>query len=407
MAPPVIIKRASSNGRLMAKPNKAEYFDTTLSTFRIDRFFVGQYTPNNYSLPFKKRLDPQFDLCKVDAEIDLDSENREFLEKPLILSFDVLLNYLIDQRRDTGKSLRQIVHGAHIVCRRGILNKFVNAPYKKMIEFKFAVKCYQGIFFVKELSTESFIRGNTKHDPDSCFYFNNFKKQVLCPYGDDKYEAPPSHVVSTWEQMQGVYFCELESSHKKLKLFYGSEIDAFDKCNKVVEIKLQNGEIVTALANQTKAEKMAEKLRKWYFQTYLVGGDTIVAGCRQENVVYKVNRIDKDLLPAIVGSEHTWDDNVSFSAIWKILTSACHFYQNNVAAKGTLIVESRAFDQCIKYEIRHDGVDNILPSHFKDAFEEKVTLIDKNAVDKDTFKNGHVLQTENGWFDRRIGETLE
>uniref|UniRef100_A0AC34G4W5 Decapping nuclease n=1 Tax=Panagrolaimus sp. ES5 TaxID=591445 RepID=A0AC34G4W5_9BILA len=385
------------SGVLLQKPSRFNVTSTSLETQLVETFFVGQKHPIDYSPEFRKFVKEEYDHDETSVKIDLTAGCNEFLEKPGTLSFDLLLDYLKEQRRLSKKSLAEIVYGASIVCRRGVLNKLINSPYKN--EFQFAIKKFQGIYLIKEISTESYRQQNARLSFNSHFYLPKFKNHIISPFGNESY-LPPKEV-STWEQMQGVYLCEISSKCDSipLKIFYGTEIDAFDQENNVVEIKLQKGDFHSS-------PYMADKLRKWYFQAQLSNSDTIVVGFRSDNIVNCIKKIKTHDLPLLVQVENRWHQFPSYAATKTILSSICEFYEKHVKPNETLIVEMPSNGSNILYHIHDDKIENMLPKEFKDVFEETVTLVDQNAKPSKINK-GYVLRTEKGWFDENIEDALK
>uniref|UniRef100_A0A914YPE7 Uncharacterized protein n=1 Tax=Panagrolaimus superbus TaxID=310955 RepID=A0A914YPE7_9BILA len=106
---PVINNRTSAySGILMQKSSQSNYIYTSFSTDLVDKFFVGRNHPIEYSPAFEKVLNLNYDQENINVEIDVASGCGEFLEKPGILSFDLFLNYLVDQRRRTNKNMDEV-----------------------------------------------------------------------------------------------------------------------------------------------------------------------------------------------------------------------------------------------------------------------------------------------------------
>lgn len=110
------------------------------------------------------------------------------------------------------------------------MNKLFNSPFDDRSSFLFSVKKFQGHYFIREISTSS-SDGQSGDAYDAQLYLSKFKDFITVPIVGENY-TPPKDVVSTWEQMQRTFCCTITSisSIEPLKVFYGSEIDALDKC---------------------------------------------------------------------------------------------------------------------------------------------------------------------------------
>uniref|UniRef100_A0AC35EUR2 Uncharacterized protein n=1 Tax=Panagrolaimus sp. PS1159 TaxID=55785 RepID=A0AC35EUR2_9BILA len=96
------------SGILLKKPQKING-SVEFQTQLIDRFFVGFEHPIDYSSAFRKVLKEEYDVEEeIGVRIDLTSGCQEFLDKPGILSFSLLLDYLIEQRQISHKGLKEV-----------------------------------------------------------------------------------------------------------------------------------------------------------------------------------------------------------------------------------------------------------------------------------------------------------
>uniref|UniRef100_A0AC35FQ99 Decapping nuclease n=1 Tax=Panagrolaimus sp. PS1159 TaxID=55785 RepID=A0AC35FQ99_9BILA len=356
----------------------------------IDRFFVGFEHPIDYSSAFRKVLKEEYDVEEeIGVRIDLTSGC-------------CLLDYLIEQSQISHKDLKELVSGASIVCRRGILNKLLNCPWKYSSEFRFAVKQFHGIYFIKEISTETYQKQYVARFIDPHGLLPKFKNHVIRDFGNASY-IPPKEV-STWEQMQGLYLCDLSllSEAKYLKIFYGTELDAFDNEDNVVEIKLQKGE----LNPSNSGYYFSEKIRKWYFQNELIGSDTVVVGFHQDKVVTSIKKIKNNTLPYMISPENRWDDSTSFYAAANILSTVLEVYEQNVGRDETLLVELLPKTTDILYHVCDDNIHHILSDAFKDAFEDNEAEVyhDPDMI----MKTGYLIEgKKNGWLDAALEKSLK
>uniref|UniRef100_A0A914YVF3 Decapping nuclease n=1 Tax=Panagrolaimus superbus TaxID=310955 RepID=A0A914YVF3_9BILA len=391
------------SGILLQKPFRYTFTSTSLKTELINTFFIGRNFPINYSPKLRKRLKEEYDIEDNDVEIDLNAGNNELIDNPRTLSFDLLLDYLIDQRKRSKKDLEKIVHGASIVCRRGVLIKLINAIYYEKGEFIFAVKKFRGIYFIKEISTVTYQKSNVRRAGDPHTLLPKFKNLIIDPFDDASYVPPKEN--STWEQMQGLYLCNLSlinsGDSKTLKIFYGTEIDAFDTEDNAIGIKLQRGDFNNDKSLNTPF--MIDKIRKWFFQSHFVNSDTVIVGFHEDKVVNLIKKFNIDSLPSMFYPENQWNSN--YSSTVTILTNVFEFYENNVSEDETLMVELLPKDTNILYHVRDDTIHNVLPREFKEAFEEIIVTLDN--VNAETAKsNGPKLQTENAWLDNIIENAL-
>uniref|UniRef100_A0AC35EXC2 Decapping nuclease n=1 Tax=Panagrolaimus sp. PS1159 TaxID=55785 RepID=A0AC35EXC2_9BILA len=370
------------SGILMPKPSRFNAPETYFSTKFRDGYFTGQNHPIAFQPAFIKHLKPTYDAEIDDIEIDLYSGSNEFFEKPVTTSFDVMLDYMIDQRTRKHQSLETIVHNSSVVTRRGVLNKLLNAPYKDASEFKFAVKKFRGIFFIKELETLSFLQRQKIYIPQSPLMFLTKFKHLLTSLRSDKDYDPPKEVCS-WEQNQGLFQCELRklSDSGGMKIFYGSEIDAMDKEYNFLEIKLLHGQ----LEPRIDSPHLCEKIRKWYFQSKLVQSETVVVGFREYTVVNSVKKLKVDTFPNMVNTQYKWNPDTCYSAPLSVISTVCEFYDKNVKEDETLVVELKPFTADLTYLICHDGIHTVLSKKFKDAFSNP--------------GGGCVVQTGEGFMD--------
>lgn len=74
----------------------------------IDSFFVGKIHPIDYSPEFKKCLKETFEKPSDNLNLNLLDGSNNLDEKPIDLSFNLLLNHLLAQREHTQKSLSQV-----------------------------------------------------------------------------------------------------------------------------------------------------------------------------------------------------------------------------------------------------------------------------------------------------------
>uniref|UniRef100_A0AC34FGG5 Decapping nuclease n=1 Tax=Panagrolaimus sp. ES5 TaxID=591445 RepID=A0AC34FGG5_9BILA len=251
------------SGILLKKSSRSNLTATSFETQLVNTFFIGQNHPIDYSSTLQKVLKEEFNVEENHVEIDLNAGNNKLVDNIRTLSFDLLLDYLIDQRKHCNKNLEELVHGASIVCRRGVLIKLINAEYHEKGEFKFAVKKFCGIYFIKEISTETYQKNNIRRAGDPHCFLPKFKNLIISPFNNANYVPPKEN--STWEQMQGLYLCDLSmmgNDARRLKIFYGTEIDAFDTENNAIGIKLQRGDFSND--KTLNSPFMIDKIRKCF-----------------------------------------------------------------------------------------------------------------------------------------------
>uniref|UniRef100_A0AC35F4P4 Decapping nuclease n=1 Tax=Panagrolaimus sp. PS1159 TaxID=55785 RepID=A0AC35F4P4_9BILA len=273
------------SGILMSKPSRFNAPETYFSTQFHDGYFTGQNHPIEFQPAFIKLLKPTYDKEETDVEIDL---------------------------------------------------------YSDASEFKFAVKKFRGIFFIKELETLSFLQRQKTCIPKNPLMFLTKFKHHLTSLLNDEYYDPPQEVCS-WEQNQGLYQCELRkmSGSGGMKIFYGSEIDAMDKKYDFLEIKLIYGQL--------------EPL---------------------------------DTFPNMVNIQYKWNPATCYSAPLSVISTVCEFYDKNVKEDETLVVELKPYTADLTYLICHDRVHTVLPKKFKNAF--------------DNLGGGYVVQIGNGFMDGAV-----
>uniref|UniRef100_A0AC35GG29 Decapping nuclease n=1 Tax=Panagrolaimus sp. PS1159 TaxID=55785 RepID=A0AC35GG29_9BILA len=342
------------SGILMPKPSRFNAYETYFSTEFHDAYFTGRNHPIEFEPAFIKLLKPTYDTEEIDdIEIDLYSGSNEFFEKSVTTSFDVMLDYMILLRTRNHQSLESVVHNSSVVTRRGVLNKLLNAPYKDASEFKFAVKKFRGIFFIKELETLSFFQRQKIHIPQSPLMFlTKFKHHLTYLLNNKSYK--PTKEVCSWEQNQELDFLEI-------KLLYGQ------------------------LEPRIDSPYLCEKLRKWYFQSKLVQSETVVVGSRENYVVTSVKKLKVDTFPTMVNIQYKWNPATCYSAPLSVISTVCEFYDKNVKEDETLVVELKPYTADLTYQICHDDVLTVLPKKFKNAFG-----------------GGYVIQTEKGFMDGAV-----
>lgn len=96
------------SGILLKKSSRSNLTATSFETQLVNTFFIGQNHPIDYSSTLQKVLKEEFNVEENHVEIDLNAGNNKLVDNIRTLSFDLLLDYLIDQRKHCNKNLEEV-----------------------------------------------------------------------------------------------------------------------------------------------------------------------------------------------------------------------------------------------------------------------------------------------------------
>ncbi|PAV89490.1 hypothetical protein WR25_03413 [Diploscapter pachys] len=280
----------------------------------------------------KKLLDQDGKTCTV-IRSDMGPQSKLTKEEKLakkgrctwiVAQFDISIN----------QQSVVLLGNVDFVSFRGVLSRIAQSPCTPF-EWRFlAIRKYDVIFLL-EIPTES-KNNNKSGEAEGLQWYRGFKFEQMITCAKDGTPSNPTDPVNRNEEFAAVYRTELgNSSGKKLSLYYAAEIDALDRNDNILEMKVMKGAI-----DDEKFLKSAA--RRHYVQGALAMVKKIHFGQRDDNG--KIASITEATLDSLAKRS-----KMNPKACWAVLHSVLNQVKEILVNDGDTCRVVRSSDQKMNY----------------------------------------------------------
>ncbi|XP_026481244.1 decapping and exoribonuclease protein-like [Ctenocephalides felis] len=260
-----------------------------------------------------------------------------------------------------------------IVCFRGLLTKLMCTPFENREGWNILAQNWKGTTYLcaweSEKSKMKRLK-DIKYQRKFMSWGYKFEQFLLSSSPQRK----PDITIPVIESEE--FCCVFKSKLDDLRLFYGAEMDGINTTNlyfnfkdldKAQFVELKTNRIITT-ENQSRNFKKIKSM-KWWCQSFLVGIDEILCGCRDDNGIlleikpYKVKDIPKN-------NDNFWSatDCMNFcKEVLYFMQKIARTHQNQ-----TILFSWNPGDK-ITYEIDNDK--NFLPTWYLETMSKEDDII--------------------------------
>ncbi|XP_030381183.1 decapping nuclease DXO homolog isoform X2 [Scaptodrosophila lebanonensis] len=266
----------------------------------VDRKF---YDDARYLTYYSKKPAPPLDLNAGIEQVVRHGNDPDHY--PLYMVCQYISNHReLLRATDSG----ELILDADFVTRRGILSIIMCTPYIHASNYRFMASYLNGTTYISAVSMKETL---SKTALDRCSW--GFKFEQYCTSYDPNVEPDTSMPVIEDEDFNCIFRAQLG----ELRLMFAAEMDGL-RSNKKVDLRIPEVldstdfvEMKTGIYEKTPRQRQAFESYtslKWWSQSFLSGGKTIVEGLRDANgIVRKINEHEVAEIP----KNKPWKRNLS------------------------------------------------------------------------------------------------
>lgn len=286
---------------------------------------------------------------------------------------DSLLFAIADHEQKTG-----VKSEADFIMWRGMMTRFMAAPFDRFNSFELNATLYQGTIFVEEDHATNLQQKREQErrpprpgaPPAEVFQYYGYKFETLSVLPDhwdnctrDQIEGRETEVVNNAAQYCSIVKTGIGSSSMVL----GGEVDAiWDAKPDDPEAPINWVELKTNEQPQSDADllKYERKLLKHWAQSFLLGVPKIIVGFRsRDGILLRHEEMDTNAIPGTVKrmGKQSWDGNTCINFVAAFL----EFLKNTITGDGTWRISRKERSATIEvYRLTDHGHSNIVSEDF-------------------------------------------
>ncbi|GAB7360091.1 hypothetical protein MBLNU230_g7855t1 [Neophaeotheca triangularis] len=294
---------------------------------------------------------------------------------------DALLATIIDHEKKQGQKLE-----VDFITWRGMMTKFLTAPFDKFSDFEMNATCFQGTIYIEENNAykqeknrlES-ARPPPRHGiAQEEMQFWGYKFETLSslprPWAHrsrDEIENRHQEQVSNYAQFCSVVRTGIGSS----SLAIGGEIDAIEGVRPDDDgqhsswVEFKTSKVVATPKDEINYER---KLLSYWAQSFLLGVPKIVVGFRDDNGnLMASEELETQKLPGLVKNRmsHSWDGNICLEFSAELLA----FLKTTIVGEGVWrIKRNKGTGNVEVSQVEASGTGDILSEDFKAHRQEMI-----------------------------------
>ncbi|XP_045455022.1 decapping and exoribonuclease protein-like [Melitaea cinxia] len=284
---------------------------------------------------------------KVNFDLNLNLDKAKRKPPDLDVKLTELLKFLVEHRVRLNFSLHSKLDDARFFCYRGLLTCIACTPYENKDPWKIVAILFQGNIYLCARDTAEKISQKmcmSERDKQFTSWGYKFEQYMLSDKPDG--QPNPNLPVDETEEFSLVFATNLN----RHKIIYGAEMDGI-RCDKMPVSPVPQSNNPEAIIQYLSSKEFIElktnrhiefsrqeknfkrfKTKKWWCQSFLVGVDKILCGCRNDNGIVEELKLYKiSDLPRI--SKRLWDPNVCFNFLDTFLTYVKRCFARKIKQK--------------------------------------------------------------------------